>query len=478
MVRISSCVPNLDIILHGGLPKNSTNLLCGVPGSGKTVMANQIIFSNADQDNRALIISTISEPMSRLIQFTQEFSFFNVDKVGSAVLYEDLGPLLLKGNGEKALEYVLELVKKHHPSLLLIDSFKALQDMSGARGVFRRAMYQLISNLSALPCTTVLVGEYNPKEITNTPEAALVDSIIELYNHSIGLRDVRSLRVCKLRGSSYIDGEHSFRISSDGIEVFPRTLAPPHPISYTPSKLRAKTGIEGLDELLNGGFLKGTTALIVGDPGVGKTVTALHFLLNGVINGEPGVYCSFQEDPSQLAQIARNFGFEVDLLQKKGILNMFYTSPIEFNADEQMTRIITAVEQCGAVRVVVDSISDFEAATARDEARYFNYVYSMAQWFKNRNITAVLTREVAQMFGNALTLTGRGVSHIADNLVLIRYVPVGSEVKRALTVLNTRGSGHSKDVREYLISEEEGVRAGKPIPGACIIAGSAHALEI
>lgn len=472
MLRISSCVPNLDVILHGGLPKNSTVLICGVPGSGKTVMTNQIVFGNADQDNKALVISTISEPMSRLIQFTQEFSFFNVDKVGSAVLYEDLGPLLLKGNGEKALERVLELVMEYHPSLLLVDSFKAIQDMSGSRGIFRRAFYRLISNLASLSCTTFLVGEYNPEEITNTPEAALVDNIIELYNRPMGLRDTRTLRVCKLRGSSYIDGEHSFRISSDGIEVFPRILAPPHLVSYTPSKLRAKTGVEGLDELLNGGFLKGTTALIVGDPGIGKTVTALHFLLNGTINGEPGVYCSFQEDPNQLAQIARNFGFEVELLQKKGILNMFYTSPIEFDADEQMTRIIAAVEQCGAVRVVIDSISDFEAVTARDEERYFNYVYSMVQWFKNRNITAVLTQEVAQMFGNALTLTGRGVSHIADNLVLLRYVPVGSEVKRALTVLSTRGSAHSKDVREYIISEEEGVRVGKLIPGACIIAGS------
>jgi len=475
MVRISSCVPNLDVILHGGLPKNSTVLICGIPGSGKTVLANQIIFGNADKDNRALIISTISEPMSRLIQFTQEFSFFNVDKVGSAISYEDLGPFILKGNGEKALERILELVMEYHPSLLLIDSFKAIQDMSGSKGIFRRALYRLISNLAALSCTTLLVGEYDPDEIANNVEAALVDNIIELYNRPIGLRDSRSLRVCKLRGSGYIDGEHSFRISSDGIEIFPRTLTPSHPVRYTPSKLRAKTGIEGLDELLNGGFLKGTTTLIVGDPGVGKTVTALHFLLNGVKNGESGVYCSFQEDPNQLVQIAMNFGFEVELLQKKGILNMFYTSPIEFDADEQMMRIIAAVERCGAVRVVVDSISDFEAATARDKERYFNYVYSMVQWFKNRCITAVLTQETGEMFGSALTLTGRGVSHIADNLILLRYVPIDSEVKRALTVLSTRGSHHSKDVREYLISEKEGVKVGNQVPGGCIIAGSTSA---
>jgi len=471
MERINSSVPNLDVILHGGLPKNSTLLICGVPGSGKTILANQIVFGNATPEKRALVVTTISEPMSRLIQFTQEFSFFDLEKVGSSVIYEDIGPLLLKGNGEGALSRVLELVVEQQPSLLIIDSFKAIHDMSASRIIFRRALYNLVSNLAALSCTTILVGEYGSGQISVSPEAALMDGIIELFNKPIGLQDYRGLRVCKLRGSSYFEGEHSLRISSDGIKVFPRFVTPPIPIRYTPSQERVLTGISGLDKLLHGGLMRGTSSLIVGDPGVGKTVTALHFLLNGAIKGEPGIYVSFQEDSNQLANIARNFGFEVEKLQKRDLLNMFYTSPIELDADEQMIKVITAMEQSNAIRVVVDSISDFEAVTGRDEERYFDYVYSMVQWFKNRGITALLTQEVSQMFGNALTLTGRGISHIADNLILLRYVPIGTEVRRAITVLSSRGSTHSKEVREYLITEDKGVRVGGLVSGSCIIAG-------
>ncbi|MGQ9631471.1 MAG: ATPase domain-containing protein [bacterium] len=473
MERIPTYVPNLDEILGGGLPKNSTLLIGGAPGTGKTILANQIVYGNADPQNKALVITTVSEPMSRFIQFVQEFSFFDIGKVGAAIIYEDIGPLLLKGDGAVALARVAELAVEHQPSLLVVDSFKAIHDLSESRANLRRALYQLAATLATLSCTALLVGEYGPSEISDAPEATVVDGIIELFNRSIGLRDYRSLRVRKLRGSGYLTGEHSFCISSDGLTIFPRFVTPPSPAIYAASRERAATGIAGLDELLQGGLIRGTTALVVGDPGVGKTVTALHFLLNGAVQGEPGAYTSFQEDPNQLARTARNFGFDAEQLQRQGLLSMLYTSPVEFDADKLMLKIIETVEGIGARRVAVDSIADFEASAGRDADRYFNYVYSMVQWFKNRSITAVLTYEIGQMFGDGLTLTGRGVSHIADNLIVLRYVPVGSEMRRALTVLSARGSAHSKEIREYLVSEEEGPRVGDPIPGAFPILGPA-----
>jgi len=463
MERIPTHVPNLDEILHGGLPQHSTVLISGVPGSGKTVLANQIAYGNATLENKALMVTTVSEPMARLIQYTQEFSFFDLEKVGSAIIYEDIGQLLLEGNGEKALAQVTELVLQSQPALLVVDSFKAIHDLAESETGLRRALYQLAATLATLPCTTLLVGEYVSGDLFATPEATIVDGIIELANQPIGLRDYRSLRVRKLRGSDYHAGEHAFRITSDGIIVFPRFVTPPTPETYTVSRERAATGIPGLDEMLHGGLLRGTSTLIAGDPGVGKTVTSLHFLLNGALQGEPGVYISFQEDPNQLAQVARNFGFDPETLRERGLVDMFYTSPVELDVDEHIPKIVEAVERVGARRAVVDSISDFEAGTARDPDRYYNYVYSLVQWFKNRGITAVLTYERSEMFGGGLIMTGTGISHIADNAIVIRYVPVGPEVRRALTILKTRGSEHSKEVREYLISEQEGPRVGEPI---------------
>ena len=451
--------------MNGGLPQHSTLLISGVPGSGKTILANQIAYGNATPENKALMITTVSEPMARIIRFVQGFSFFDLEKVGTAVIYEDIGPLLLESNGEKALAHVTELILQYQPGLLVVDSFKAIHDVAESQAGLRRTLYQLAASLATLPCTALLVGEYAAGDLLGTPEVTIVDGIIELSNKPIGLRDYRSLRVRKLRGSDYRAGEHAFRITSDGFVVFPRFVTPPTPQSHAVSQERAATGIAGLDDLLHGGLLRGTTTLVTGDPGVGKTVTALHFLLNGAVQGEPGSYISFQEDPNQLTQVARNFGFDLEQLQAQGLVDMFYTSPVELDVDEHMLKIVETVERVDARRVVVDSISDFEAGTVRDPDRYFNYVYSLVQWFKNRGITAMLTYERSEMFGGGLIMTGLGISHIADNALVLRYVPVGSEIRRALTVLKARGSEHSKEVREYLISEGEGPRVGGLMSG-------------
>ncbi|MDH7486379.1 MAG: ATPase domain-containing protein [Anaerolineae bacterium] len=463
MERIPTHVPNLDEILHGGLPLHSTVLISGVPGSGKTILATQIAYGNATPQNKALMVTTVSEPLARIIQYTQQFSFFELEKVGSAVIYEDIGPLVLEGNGEKALAHVTELALQHQPALLIVDSFKAIHDLAESEAGLRRALYQLAASLAALPCTTLLVGEYVSGDLFATPEATMVDGIIELTNQPIGLRDHRSLRVRKLRGSDYRAGEHAFHITADGLVVFPRFVTPPTPLTYAVSAERAATGIPGLDEMLHGGLLRGTTTLVAGDPGAGKTVTALHFLLNGALQGEPGAYISFQEDPNQLAQIARNFGFDLEALRAQGLVAMFYTSPVELDVDEHILKIVETIERVGARRVVIDSVSVFEAGTVRDPNRYFNYVYSLVQWFKNHGVTAMLTYERSEMFGGELVLTGTGVSHIADNAIVMRYVRIGSEMRRAITVLKARGSEHSKEVREYLISEKEGPRVGELI---------------
>lgn len=463
MERIPTHVPNLDTILHGGLPLHSTILISGVPGSGKTVLAQQIAYNNATPENKALIITTVSEPMTRLIRFAQGFSFFDLEKVGSAVIYEDIGPLLLEGNGEKALAHVAEWALQVQPGLLIVDSFKAIHDVAESPASLRRALYQLAASLATLPCTTLLVGEYAANDLAEAPETAIVDGIIELSNQPRGLRDYRSLRVRKMRGSDYHAGEHTFRITADGIVVFPRFITPLVAETYTVSRERAATGVAGLDEMLHGGLLRGTSTLIAGDPGVGKTVTALHFLLNGAVQGEPGAYISFQEDPNQLTQIANNFGFDLRRLQAQGLVAMFYTSPVELDVDEHVLKIIDTVERIGARRVVIDSIADFEAGTGRDPDRYFNFIYSLVQWFKNRGITAMLTYERSEMFGAGFTMTATGVSHIADNAIVLRYRLTDSEICRTITVLKARGSAHSREVREYLISEEEGPKVGEPI---------------
>lgn len=459
METIPTHVPNLDVILGGGLLQNITLLINGPPGSGKTIFTNQIAYGSATPEYKALLITTVSEPMSRMIRFIQGFSFFALEKAGSAVIYEDVGPVLLEGGGENTLAHIAELVLSYQPGLVVVDSFKAILDLSESPTSLRRALYQFAAQLAALSCTTLLVSESSTNEIIRTPEAAIVDGIIELSSRSFGPQSYRSLRIHKLRGSSYLAGEHTFEIGPDGVTVFPRFSTPATPQRYAVNQERVPTGIVGLDELLCGGLLRGTSALVAGDPGVGKTITALHFLFNGAALGEPGAYISFQENPDQLAELAHHFGFDVN--KQHGQVAMFYTSPVDLDIDKHALEIIATIERVGARRVVIDGIGDFEEGARRDNGRYFNYVYSLVEWLKNRGITSLLTAEMSEMFGSMLTLTAYGVSHIADNLLVLRYVPVGSEIRRVLSVLKTRGSDHSKKVHEFFISPKTGPGIGE-----------------
>ncbi|MEJ5240465.1 MAG: ATPase domain-containing protein [Anaerolineales bacterium] len=466
MQRLLTQVPGLDEILHGGLPLYSTVLICGGPGSGKTVLAHQIVFRNASPSRKALFVSTISEPLARILLYGQQFDFFDPNLIGEAVHYEDIGPDLLAGNGTRAIERVETLLLEQRPAFLVIDSVRALSAVSDSPATVRRMLYRLSALVATLPCHTLLVGEYGVDEFASTVEASIVDAILVLNRRLSSTYDQRTLRVAKLRGSDYLPGEHTFRISAQGITVFPRFVTPPTATAYTPVRERAPSGIPGLDEMLRGGLLRGTTTLLAGDPGIGKTVTALHFLLNGVRQGEPGVYISFQEDPSQLIQIARNFGFDIDSLLQSGRLILLYASPVELDIDEHAQKMLAAIQAVQAKRVVIDSIGDLEAGAHGDANRYLHFVYSLVQWLKTHQITALMTAEMGDLFGSELTLTGRGISHVADALILMRYTEIDGEIRRALAVLATRGSDHSKEVREYLICEPQGPQVGAPLHSA------------
>jgi circadian clock protein KaiC len=473
--KMPTQVPGLDEVLEGGIPLSSTILVAGPPGAGKTVLANQIAFRNARPDCPVLYVTTASEPLARMLRFMQQFEFFAPEKVGKHVVWEDVGPMLLSSESDSdAIAWLSEQVLERQPALLVVDSFKALIEINGNHRALRRALYQFAGRLATIDCVTLLVGEYAPGETAaGSPEISIVDGIIQLSVRPMGLRDRRSLRVQKLRGSGYLPGEHSLRISKSGVEVFPRFRTPGEPTFYVASTERAPTWIQGLDEMFCGGPLRGTTTLVLGDPGVGKTVTSLHFLLNAAMRGEPGVFVSFQEDPNQLRQIAKNFGFDLQDLESRGLVAMFYTSPVELDIDEHFPKIARLIERVRARRVVIDSVTDFEAGAFFDQERYFNYVYSLVQWFKDSGVSAMLTAQTSEMFGNSLILTGKGISHIADNLVVLRYVPKGPEIRRAIAVLSSRGSDHSKQVREYIISEERGPVVGEPMEASMPLLGIA-----
>jgi circadian clock protein KaiC len=212
------------------------------------------------------------------------------------------------------------------------------------------------------------------------------------------------------------------------------------------------SGIQGLDVMTNGGLPQGSVTLVAGGAGTGKTLFSLHFVVAGVAAGEPALYVTFQETPEHLKAIAEGFGWDLGKYVDQGLLELLYTSPVEMGVDEHTEAIKDAIGKVGARRVVIDSLMDIEIATP-DKVRFKDYVYSLVGDFRSRGITSMLTNEIPELFG-PLQLSAHGISFVSDNVILLRYVEMGSTLRHGISVLKMRGHQHDKTVCEFEISEE------------------------
>ena len=255
--RFSSGRARFDQILGGGLPANGIAIIAGLPGSGKTILAQQYAFYNATVERPAVYLSTVSEPAEKILRYGQSLSYFDTAMVGSAVFYDDLGARLSDGGLPAVLEHVVDQIKARKPGLIVIDSFKALAAYTDSVLEFRRFLHDLAGWLSAFPTTCLWVGEYNESDSVSCPEFAVADAIIELGTVRAQTRARRSLRVVKLRGSEFAGGSHTYRISADGIEVFPRLADLPDLSTYTINPRRRSSGSQRLMRCCAMGIGKG-----------------------------------------------------------------------------------------------------------------------------------------------------------------------------------------------------------------------------
>lgn len=458
--KVSTGVSALDQILNGGLARYSVNVIAGTPGTGKTILAQQIVFQNARRNRKVPYLVTVSEPTIKLLRYSQRFSFFDARRVGQNVIYLDIGSILLEHGLDEVSRQIEQYTRESAPVILAIDSFKAIHEVAQDAPRLREFAYRLAVRLAAWETTTVLVGEYTRKEINEAPIFAIADGIILLDQESRGMQTYRYLEVLKMRGDDYFAGKHPFKITPDGLQIFPRVKTPSHPSPYLLGERRISLGIPGLDEMTEGGVLSGTSTLVAGSAGTGKTLLCLHFLLEGIKQNEPGLLVTFQETPSMLRVFARGFGWELEALEQQGLLTIMYSSPVELGVDEHTHLIQQAIETTHARRVSMDSLKDIEIATP-DKTRYKDYVYSLVNYFRQHGITSMLTSEIPEIFGS-FVVSEYGISFVADNVILLRYVELAGRISRAVSVLKMRGSNHDKGVHEYQIASQIGVQILSP----------------
>ncbi len=448
--KIQTGCAGLDEILRGGIPANTISVIMGAPGTGKTILAEQLAFSQATAEAPALYFTTMSEPLEKFIMHGQNYSFFEESQVGVSVFYEDLGLMLRNEGIEKLPEIVADTLASRRPRLVFIDSFKALNELLMVPKDRRTVIFDLASVLSSYNCTSFLIGEYADGMMTERPEFAIADVVLQLIKVATNVREERFLRVEKFRSSSSIPGLHAFSITEDGLEVYPRLLTPKVAPDYTAKPERVNTGIKGLDEMVAEGFWRGSTTLFAGPPGAGKTIMALQFIGAGALKGEPGVYLGFQENPTQLARVMRNLGLPVEKLLDNGF-EVMYQSPVEVQIDKVAGELLRRVRTGEIKRVVIDALGDVQRASI-DRQRFANLIYALMQWFAVENVTCMLTYEMSNLF-EVHGISDEQISNMSDNVVLLRFQP-GPELKRTLRIIKTRGSEHDNREHEIRITAE------------------------
>lgn len=449
LARVTTGNVQLDDILGGGFPANSINILMGEPGSGKTILAERLIFANAQGAHRPILyLTTLSEPLEKVVRYLQQFDFYEEDKLTSgAILYESIAQELDEKGIAAVVPRLTEILKTLSPSIIVIDSFKAIHDLSTSVPDMRRMLYEVSGLLTAYETTAFFVGEYSEEQLSTFPEFAVADSMVELARKKKGIRDERYLRVLKLRGSNYQEGLHAFRITSNGMDVFPRLKSPDVPLGYDTKEVRLPTGVVGLDRMLQGGVWAGTSTLIEGRTGSGKTTLALQFILEGLLRGEPGLYVNFQENPTQLARAIQSLGWQPEEAQRKG-LHLLYSSPAELQIDSILVGLFRTLEEKKIKRIVVDAVGDLIGA-ASDIQRLFNYLYALVQHFSVLRVASVMTLETTSLGSNPLE--GQ-LSALCDAILHLQVERHEERARRTVEVLKARGTDHDLNVRELRIT--------------------------
>jgi circadian clock protein KaiC len=448
--RLPSGNERLDQILNGGLLKNAINLIVGVPGSGKTILSQQFAFHNATAKQPALYLSTLSEPLDKILRFGETLKAFDHKAIQEGrVIYEDIGHLLGDSGLDSILTAVEAYLKELSPGVIVIDSFRAFAAVSHDTTEFRRFLYSLTRLLSASATTAVWNAPYTREQALEAAEFAVADSILALDIRQVGAREIRVLQVLKLRGSSYLSGEHAYRITNAGLDVFPRLADHKDLTGYTLASERSSTGIEALDKVLGeGGYWSGSATMVAGPSGIGKTLMGLHFLFRGAESGEPGILATFQENETQLNRIAKSFGWSFE----GSDVHLLSRSVVDILIDEWVYQLLDLIEKAGARRIVIDSLPDVMSAAA-DPNRFREWMFSLTQRLERLGVSMMMIVEVPELF-QLRRISEQGLSHLADNVVLLQYVQEGPELVRALTVLKTRAMHHHPVVHRYEITEK------------------------
>ena len=465
--KLPTGVPGLDEILGGGLPEFSFNIIAGAPGGGKTTLAHQMMFANATPARPALFFTVLGEPAIKMLRYQQQFQFFDPTKLNTSVRFINLSGVVLEQDLHAVLETIIKEVEAAGPGIVVVDSFRTVvrKAQFGVGDLELQGFIQRLAvHLTSWQATTFLIGEYDEAEIRDNPVFTVADGLFWLSQQVERNSIVRKLQIRKSRGQASVPGLHTFRITEEGLQTFPRTLGLTGREERVRGTRRLSLGVPELDEMMGGGIPEGDSLLVAGSSGTGKSLLGTKFIVEGIGQGEPGIVAMFEERPEEYAERAAGFGLDLNTPQKEGTLKLLYIRPLDLSVDETVREIIDAVEEMGAKRLVIDSLAGFELALAPGFRTDFREsLYRMIGALTRTGVTILSTVEVQETF-TGFSLSSYAISFLSDDILRLRYVSLNGQLRKMMVVIKMRRSAHSTDLREFEITTE-GLVIGERLTG-------------
>ena len=447
--RLRSNVPGLDEILGGGLFRTGVYIVQGLPGCGKTILANQICYGHVAEGGSAVYVTLLAESHARMIQHLSMLSFFDIrafpDRLAYISAFHDLEAGGLKG----LMDVLRREMRTRKVGVLVLDGLVAAADIADTDLDLKKFVHELQGLAVLQDCTVLLLTSGNLQRMA--AEHTMVDGLIELDDELFDARAERAIQVRKFRGAGPLRGKHAMRIDSDGVRVFPRIESVyRHASTLAPQGAVLGSGVASLDALLAAGGLPAcSSTVVIGSTGTGKTTLGLHFL-HASTPQAPGLHLSFFEGPERLRGKARALGMPLERLEATGAVELMWQPPGEALLDEIAERLLGAVTKRRVRRLVIDGLSGFLEAAVYPE-RINRFFSCLTNELRGRGVTVLMTLETRDVVSSVISMPW-GVSGIVDNLFFVRFVHDQGRVERLLTIVKMRDTDYEAGLRRLRIS--------------------------
>ncbi len=465
---VSTGISGLDHILGGGLTPHCLYLVEGDPGSGKTTLGIQFLLEGAAKGETALYI-TLSETRQELDRVAashgwdlSEIKIFELIPSEESLTVESQYKMFHPSEVElnETTKRILDEVDRLRPSRLVFDSLSELRLLAQNPLRYRRQILALKQFLIGRQCTVLLLDD-RTSEAGDAQPQSIAHGVISLQQMAPEYgAERRRLKINKLRGVKYRGGYHDFIITRGGLDIFPRLVAADHHTTYSEELL--KSGLPSLDRILGGGLDRGTSTLLMGPAGAGKSSLGTQYLSAAADRGEKGLIVAFDENRHMLLKRSRSIGQNIDEHIESGRITVKQVDPAEMSPGELAQMIRRAVEDDGVKMVMIDSLNGY--MNAMPEERFLTiHLHEILSYLAQQGVTTILVVTQLGIIGAAMKSPG-DTSYLADAVVLLRYFEARGAVKKAISVVKKRGGYHEATIREFSITKD-GVHVGEPLLG-------------